>query len=99
MILSGDPISAKDALAQGLVDEIVEGDLVAGAVAFARKVLAEKRPLVRVKDREDKLKNIRENPATFDDVVAKSAKKTRGLHAPAAVRLAGRASQVRSEHD
>ncbi len=55
MILSGDPIPAKDALAAGLVDEIIEGDLVSGAVAFARKVLAEKRPLTRVKDREDKL--------------------------------------------
>ena len=37
MILSGDPIPAKDALTAGLVDEIIEGDLVAGAVAFARK--------------------------------------------------------------
>ena len=31
MILSGDPIPAKDALAAGLVDEIIEGDLVAAA--------------------------------------------------------------------
>jgi len=84
MILSGDPIPAKDALAAGLVDEIIEGDLVAGAVAFARKVLAEKRPLVRVKDREDKLKEIRANPQKFDEIVAQHAKKTRGLHAPAA---------------
>ena len=84
MILSGDPIPAKDALAAGLVDEIIEGDLVAGAVAFARKVLAEKRPLVRVKDREDKLKEVRANPAKFDEIVAQHAKKTRGLHAPAA---------------
>ena len=84
MILSGDPIPAKDALAAGLVDEIIEGDLVAGAVAFARKVLAEKRPLVRVKDREDKLKDVRANPAKFDEIVAQHAKKTRGLHAPAA---------------
>ncbi|MEA2930683.1 MAG: 3-hydroxyacyl-CoA dehydrogenase [Hyphomicrobiales bacterium] len=84
MILSGDPIPAKDALATGLVDEIIEGDLVAGAVAFARRVLAEKRPLVRVKDREDKLKDIRANPAKFDEIVAQHAKKTRGLHAPAA---------------
>ncbi len=84
MILSGDPIPAKDALAAGLVDEIVEGDLVAGAVAFARKVVAEKRPLVRVKDREDKLKDVRANPAKFDEIVAQHAKKTRGLHAPAA---------------
>ena len=84
MILSGDPIPAKDALAAGLVDEIIEGDLVAGAVAFARKVLGEKRPLVRVKDRDEKLKEIRANPAKFDEIVAQHAKKTRGLHAPAA---------------
>lgn len=84
MILSGDPIPAKDALAAGLVDEIIEGDLVSGAVAFARKVLAGKRPLTRVKDREDKLKDIRANPAKFDEIVAQHAKKTRGLHAPAA---------------
>ena len=84
MILSGDPISAKDALAAGLVDEIIDGDLVAGAVAFARKVLAEKRPLRRVKDRDEKLNEIRANPAKFDEIVAQHAKKTRGLHAPAA---------------
>ena len=84
MILSGDPISAKDALAAGLVDDIIEGDLVAGAVKFARSVLAAKRPLQRVKDREDKLEDIRANPAKFDEIVAQHAKKTRGLHAPAA---------------
>jgi 3-hydroxyacyl-CoA dehydrogenase len=84
MILSGEPIPAKDALAAGLVDEIIEGDLVAGAIAFARKVLAEKRPLTRVKDREEKLKDVRANPAKFDEIVAQHAKKTRGLHAPAA---------------
>src|SRR6187401_479346 len=84
MILSGDPIPAKDALAAGLVDEIVEGDLVAGAVKFARSVLAAKRPMQRVKDREDKLEEIRTNPAKFDAIVAQHAKKTRGLHAPAA---------------
>src|SRR5438876_290504 len=83
MILSGDPIPAKAALDAGLVDEIIEGDLVAGAIAFARKVLADKRPLVRVKDRDEKLKDVRANPAKFDEFVAASAKKTRGLHAPA----------------
>src|ERR1043165_2368850 len=57
MILSGEPIPAKDALAAGPVGEIIEGDLVAGALAFARKVIAEKRALVRVKDRDGKLKD------------------------------------------
>ena len=84
MILSGDPIAAKEALAAGLVDEIIEGDLVAGAVAFARRVVGEKRPLRRVRDMEEKLAPLRANPAKFDEIVAQHAKKTRGLHAPAA---------------
>ncbi|HXW27708.1 MAG TPA: 3-hydroxyacyl-CoA dehydrogenase NAD-binding domain-containing protein [Xanthobacteraceae bacterium] len=84
MILSGDPISAAEALKNGLVDEIVEGDVIEGAVAFARRVLAEKRPLRRARDLDDKLKPYRDNPALYDEVVAKSARRTRGLAAPAA---------------
>jgi 3-hydroxyacyl-CoA dehydrogenase len=84
MILSGDPISAQEALKNGLVDEIVEGDVTEGAIAFARRVLAEKRPLTRARDMKDKLKPYRDNPKLYDEVVAKSAKRTRGLAAPAA---------------
>ena len=36
MIVTGDPIGAAEAQANGIVDEIVEGDPIAGAVAFAR---------------------------------------------------------------
>jgi 3-hydroxyacyl-CoA dehydrogenase len=84
MILSGDPIPAKDALAAGLVDDIIEGDLVAGAIAFARKVVAEKRPLRRVRDMDDKLADVRRDPATFGEIVAAHTKRSRGLAAPAA---------------
>src|SRR5690348_3430102 len=48
MILSGDPIGAKEALALGLIDEIFDGDPVAAGVAFVRKALTEKRALKRV---------------------------------------------------
>jgi 3-hydroxyacyl-CoA dehydrogenase len=84
MILSGDPISAAEALKNGLVDEIVEGDPTQGAIAFARRIVAEKRPIRRVRDMEDKLEFYRANPRAYDEVVAKSAKRTRGLAAPAA---------------
>ncbi|HLH89008.1 MAG TPA: 3-hydroxyacyl-CoA dehydrogenase NAD-binding domain-containing protein [Xanthobacteraceae bacterium] len=84
MILSGDPIPAKDALAVGLIDEIIEGDLVAGAVAFARRVVAEKRPLRRVRDLEDELAEVRSHPEKFGEIVAAHAKRSRGLAAPAA---------------
>ncbi len=40
MIVSGNPISAEAAERAGLVDRVVDGDVVAGAVAFARELLA-----------------------------------------------------------
>jgi len=49
MIVGGDPIDAKTALAYGLINEIIEGDLRAGAIAFAERV-SDKRPLPRVRD-------------------------------------------------
>jgi 3-hydroxyacyl-CoA dehydrogenase len=38
MCATGDPISASDALAAGLVDHIVTGDLLLGATAFAQEI-------------------------------------------------------------
>ena len=84
MILSGNPIPVKDALANGLVDEIIEGDLIAGAVAFARKAIAGGRPLRRVRDSDEKLKLFRDNPAKFDEAAANIGKRTAGLDAPRA---------------
>src|SRR5579864_8213031 len=37
MCVSGKPVSARTALSLGLIDRIIEGDLRAGAVAFARE--------------------------------------------------------------
>jgi 3-hydroxyacyl-CoA dehydrogenase len=82
MILSGDPIPAKAALETGLVDEIAEGDLIQAAVAFANKAVAEKRPLKRVRDMEDKLAPLRENPDKFAALSASYIKRAKGLHAP-----------------
>jgi 3-hydroxyacyl-CoA dehydrogenase len=79
LIVSGDPISAREALADGIVDEIVEGDLTVGAVVFARRVVAEGRPLRRVRDREDKL--VAEG---FADAAEVLTRRLRGREAPAA---------------
>jgi 3-hydroxyacyl-CoA dehydrogenase len=83
MILSGEPVPAQQALADGLIDEIVEGDLTAAAVAFARRVLAEKRPLRRVRDLEGKIEPLRANPEKFAELAGANTKRSRGLHAPA----------------
>jgi len=92
MILSGDPIPAKDALAAGLVDEIIEGDLVKGAVAVAKKVIAEKRPLRHIRDLDDKIAPYRANPEKFNEAAANVSKKSRGLEAPIAAIEAVRAA-------
>src|SRR5918911_3462107 len=55
MMVSGDPIRAEEARRLGLVDELVDGDLTAGAVAFAERVVAERRPLQKVRERDEKL--------------------------------------------
>ena len=41
LIVLGRPISAAKALEYGIVDEIVEGDLRAGAIAFAERIIAD----------------------------------------------------------
>jgi 3-hydroxyacyl-CoA dehydrogenase len=92
MILSGDPIPAREAHALGLVDEIADGELTAAAVAFARKAVADKRGLPRIRDRDEKLKPLKDNPAKFDELVATHTKRSRGLHAPAGAIEAMRAA-------
>jgi len=84
MILSGNPVGAKEALQYGAIDSILDGEFTPAAVEFARKVLREKRPLRRVRDIDEKLAPIREDPAKFEEIAAASSKRTRGLHAPAA---------------
>jgi 3-hydroxyacyl-CoA dehydrogenase len=84
MIVTGDPIPARQALADGLIDEIVEGDLTAGAVAFARKAVADKRPLRRLRDEEAKLAATRADRSKFEEAGGALVSRARGLRAPVA---------------
>ena len=84
MILSGNPIPADQALAAGLIDDIADGDLRAAGIAFAQRVLAEKRPLVKARDRDDKLAALRADAKQFDELAAPYLKRGRGLEAPKA---------------
>jgi 3-hydroxyacyl-CoA dehydrogenase len=81
MIVGGDPISAQEALKQGLIEEIVE-DRVAGGVAFARKAAQENRPLRKLKDDDSKLEAARKDRSIFTNAVQAMTKKARGLEAP-----------------
>jgi 3-hydroxyacyl-CoA dehydrogenase len=50
MIVSGATVAASDLRSTALFDQIIEGDLLAGALAFARGFVAEKRPRKHVRD-------------------------------------------------
>jgi 3-hydroxyacyl-CoA dehydrogenase len=83
MVTSGQHVPAKACLEMGLVDEIVpEGKLRDGAVAFARKVVAEKRPLKKVRDSNEKVEAARGKPEIFAKFRKDTARKFRGFLAP-----------------
>ena len=84
IILSGNPITAQQALKDGLVDEIVEGDLTAGAIAFARQIVASGKPLKRARMMDEKVATFRANPDAFNEIAAKAAGRNKGLKAPMA---------------
>ena len=50
MVVSGNPVLSEKFKGTKLFDEIIEGDLLAGAIKFARAVVAEKRGLPKVRD-------------------------------------------------
>jgi len=86
IITSGRQIGARACLEQGLVDALVdEGQLREGALAFARKVLAENRPLKKVRDLDDKLAAARAHPEIFANFRKANAKKFRGFEAPESI--------------
>lgn len=85
MCAGGDPIGADAARKYGIVDRIVEGDLLAGAIEFARDLSAagDLSPR-RTRDRDAKLGTAEENAPLFAAARENAAKKQRNLLAPQA---------------
>jgi 3-hydroxyacyl-CoA dehydrogenase len=83
MMTSGSHVPAAQCLAMGLVDELAdEGKLREGAIAFARKVVAERRPLRKVRDSNEKVEAARGHPEIFANFRKANARKFRGFLAP-----------------
>ena len=83
MMTGGAPVGGRQALEMGLLDELVaEGaELRAAGVAFARRVLAEQRPLRRIRTQAV----AGATPELFADFRRKNAKAFRGFDAPEAI--------------
>jgi len=82
MCADGKPVSAREAATLGLIDRLIDGDLLAGAVAFAREIAA--KPAPKTRERTDKQGTAAENAAVFSAARDTARKKQRGLIAPLA---------------
>ncbi len=76
MMTTGNPVPAEKALQLGLIDEIVQGDLLEGAIAFALKAKGTK----RIRDMNVKLEG--DAKQFFEKARAEVAKASRGFPAP-----------------
>jgi 3-hydroxyacyl-CoA dehydrogenase len=81
MCAFGEPVKAHAALEAGIVDRIVEGDLLDGAIAFAREVLAKGETPRKPRDRNEKLAA---DAAIFTAARQQARKTRRGMMAPLA---------------
>ena len=82
MCAEGKPISAREAASLGLIDRLIEGDLLKGAVAFAREIAG--KPAPKTRERTEKLGTATENTAIFVAARDAAGKKQRGMKAPLA---------------
>ena len=82
MCADGNPIKAADALKFGIVDRLIEGDLLQVRIAFAREVAG--KPARKTRERNEKLGTAEQNAPIFAAARENARKKQRGLIAPLA---------------
>ena len=87
LIATGDAVPAERAVELGIIDRVLEGDLEAAAVAFAREVLASGGDIPRVRDRKAS-----GELASYDRAAEAVVRKAGGMEAPPATAEAVRAA-------
>jgi 3-hydroxyacyl-CoA dehydrogenase len=80
MMTSGNSVPAEKGLSLGLIDEIVQGDLLDGALAYARKLVAEGKGPRRIRDMKVTVDG--DPKAFFEKARAEVGKASRGFPAP-----------------
>ena len=79
IIVSGEYVGAERAKELGLIDELIDGDLRAGAIRFAEKLIADGGAPRRIRDMEPDASGAEE---LFEKARATAARRMRGLDAP-----------------
>lgn len=74
----GEPVQAAEAVASGIADLMIEGDLLEGALAFARKVASQ--PILKTRARNHRLQEV--PPNAFENLRIRVREVKRGYQAP-----------------
>jgi 3-hydroxyacyl-CoA dehydrogenase len=82
MCAFGDPLPAPKAKEVGILDKIIDGDLLQGALAFARELVKAGKPPRKTRDLRDKISNQADNEKALAAVRDAVKKRFRGLLAP-----------------
>jgi 3-hydroxyacyl-CoA dehydrogenase len=82
MCAQGNPVQVREALEIGILDQLIEGDLLTGAIAFVRAVL--EKPAPKTRERNEKLGVSEQNAALFAAARQMARQKQRGMMAPLA---------------
>ena len=81
-ILSGEPALAAEAKALGIVDEVIEDDIVDGAISYAKELIVKGSPLRKIRNETTHIEADRGNAEIFAEARKLAARKMRGRFAP-----------------
>ncbi|MGY3387583.1 3-hydroxyacyl-CoA dehydrogenase [Bradyrhizobium sp. USDA 3311] len=84
LIVTGKQIGALNAAKMGIVDLIVDENLLDEAKAYARALADGGKTLLALRDRDEKIAEVRSDPSGFDAHAKELTKRARGLDAPLA---------------
>ncbi len=81
VMLTGEHYNADQSLKSGIIDQLVEGNLLEGALEFAR-TLTEQAPLRKIRDMQVHTLRDRQHPEIFEQARKTASRMARGLQAP-----------------
>ena len=82
IVVSGSMVPAERARTLGILDDVVEGDVIDAAVTHARRMVDKRMSIRRASGTDDRVVETRGKPEVFEAFKKKMARRARGFEAP-----------------
>ena len=82
IVVSGSMVPAERARTLGILDDVIEGDVVDAAVTHARRMVDKRMSIRRASGTDDRVVETRGKPEVFEAFKKKMARRARGFEAP-----------------